>query len=47
MPTLDAQVHAYERNHPDRPRVGILYGPAEVTGEVEGGAHELGLARLR
>ncbi|HLY46127.1 MAG TPA: amidohydrolase family protein [Stellaceae bacterium] len=32
MPTLDAQVHAYERNHPGRPWVGTLYGPAEVTG---------------
>ncbi|MGC2202961.1 MAG: amidohydrolase family protein, partial [Stellaceae bacterium] len=31
MPTLDAQVHAYERNHPGRPWVGTLYGPAEVT----------------
>jgi len=33
MPTLDSQVHAYERNHPGRPWVGILYGPAEVTGD--------------
>ena len=33
MPTLDAQVHAYERNHPGRPWVGTLYGPAEVTGD--------------
>src|SRR5882724_3887636 len=32
MLTLDAQVHAYERNHPGRPWVGTLYGPAEVTG---------------
>ena len=32
MPTLDAQVHAYERNHPGRPWVGTLYGPTEVTG---------------
>jgi L-fuconolactonase len=32
MPTLDSQVHAYERNHPGRPWVGTLYGPAEVTG---------------
>ncbi len=31
MLTLDAQVHAYERNHPGRPWVGTLYGPAEVT----------------
>ena len=33
MPTLDAQVHAYERNHPGRPWVGTLHGPAEVTGD--------------
>ena len=33
MPTLDAQVHAYERNHPGRPWVGTLYGPTEVTGD--------------
>src|SRR5258705_5718424 len=33
MPTLDSQVHAYERNHPGRPWVGPLYGPAEVTGD--------------
>src|SRR5712671_8230413 len=33
MLTLDAQVHAYERNHPSRPWVGTLYGPAEVTGD--------------
>ncbi|MGH7029021.1 MAG: amidohydrolase family protein [Stellaceae bacterium] len=33
MPTLDAQVHAYERNHPARPWVGTLDGPAEVTGD--------------
>jgi L-fuconolactonase len=33
MPTLDVQVHAYERNHPGRPWVGTLYGPAEVTGD--------------
>lgn len=33
MPILDAQVHAYERNHPGRPWVGTLYGPAEVTGD--------------
>ena len=33
MPTLDAQVHAYERNHPGRPWVGTLQGPAEVTGD--------------
>jgi L-fuconolactonase len=33
MPIFDAQVHAYERNHPSRPWVGTLYGPAEVTGD--------------
>src|SRR3974390_539690 len=33
MPILDAQVHAYERNHPGRPWVGTLYGPTEVTGD--------------
>src|SRR5437870_118252 len=33
MPTIDAQVHAYERDHPGRPWAGVLHGPAEVTGE--------------
>src|SRR6266851_1971865 len=33
MLTIDAQVHAYERNHPGRPWVGHLHGPAEVTGD--------------
>jgi hypothetical protein len=33
MLTIDAQVHAYEHNHPGRPWVGTLTGPAEVTGE--------------
>jgi predicted TIM-barrel fold metal-dependent hydrolase len=33
MPTIDAQVHAYERNHPGRPWVGELKGPPEVTGD--------------
>src|ERR1700746_3889177 len=33
MPTIDAQVHAYERNHPGRPWLGTLRGPAEVTGD--------------
>jgi predicted TIM-barrel fold metal-dependent hydrolase len=33
MPTLDSQVHAYERNHAGRPWAGTLYGPAEVTGD--------------
>jgi predicted TIM-barrel fold metal-dependent hydrolase len=33
MPTIDAQVHAYERNHPGRPWRAVLAGPPEVTGE--------------
>lgn len=33
MATIDAQVHAYERNHPNRPWAGFLHGPAEVTGD--------------
>jgi L-fuconolactonase len=33
MPTIDCQVHAYERNHPCRPWVGTLHGPAEVSGD--------------
>jgi predicted TIM-barrel fold metal-dependent hydrolase len=33
MPTIDAQVHAYERNHPGRPWLATLHGPAEVTGD--------------
>jgi L-fuconolactonase len=33
MPIIDSQVHAYERNHPSRPWVGTLVGPAEVTGD--------------
>ena len=33
MPTIDAQVHAYERNHPGRPWAGVLPGPPEVTGD--------------
>src|SRR5882724_2498174 len=32
MLTIDCQVHAYERNHPGRPWVGTLHGPAEVNG---------------
>ena len=32
MLTIDAQVHAYERNHPGRPWAGDLPGPPEVTG---------------
>jgi len=33
MVTLDAQVHAYERNHPRRPWAAVLHGPPEVTGD--------------
>lgn len=33
MLTIDAQVHPYERDHPGRPWVGRLHGPAEVTGD--------------
>lgn len=32
-PTIDVQVHAYERDHPGRPWLGTLAGPAEVTGD--------------
>lgn len=32
MPTIDSQVHAYERNHPNRPWAAVLHGPPEVTG---------------
>jgi L-fuconolactonase len=34
MMIIDAQVHAYERNHPGRPWAGVLTGPAEVTGDA-------------
>jgi predicted TIM-barrel fold metal-dependent hydrolase len=30
---IDAQVHAYERDHPGRPWIGTLAGPPEVTGD--------------
>jgi predicted TIM-barrel fold metal-dependent hydrolase len=33
MPTIDVQVHAYERDHPDRPWAAVLHGPPEVTGD--------------
>jgi L-fuconolactonase len=33
MLTIDAQVHAYERDHPGRPWAAVLTGPAEVTGD--------------
>ena len=32
MAIIDAQVHAYERNHPGRPWAGFLQGPPQVTG---------------
>ena len=31
--TIDSQVHAYERNRPERPWLGFLTGPDEVTGD--------------
>ena len=33
MPTIDSQVHAYERDHPGRPWAAVLHGPPEVTGD--------------
>ena len=33
MLTMDAQVHAYERDHPGRPWAAVLHGPPEVTGD--------------
>jgi predicted TIM-barrel fold metal-dependent hydrolase len=33
MLTIDAQVHAYERDHPGRPWAAVLHGPAQVTGD--------------
>jgi L-fuconolactonase len=33
MPIIDAQVHAYERDHPGRPWTDVLHGPPEVTGD--------------
>ncbi|PKB71595.1 MAG: hypothetical protein BZY87_04925 [SAR202 cluster bacterium Io17-Chloro-G6] len=33
IPTIDVQVHAYERNKPERPWSGFLQGPDEVTGD--------------
>src|SRR3954454_19806468 len=32
MLTIDAQVHAYERDRPGRPWLAALHGPAEATG---------------
>jgi L-fuconolactonase len=31
---LDAQVHAYERDHPGRPWAAVLHGPPQVTGDA-------------
>ncbi|MCH9675504.1 MAG: amidohydrolase [Gammaproteobacteria bacterium] len=33
VPTIDCQVHAYERDRPERPWAAVLHGPAEVTGD--------------
>ena len=33
MLTIDVQVHAYERDRPERPWAAVLHGPAEVTGD--------------
>jgi L-fuconolactonase len=33
MLVIDAQVHAYERNHRNRPWADVLQGPSEVTGD--------------
>ena len=33
MPVIDAQVHAYERDHPGRPWAAVLQGPPQVTGD--------------
>jgi predicted TIM-barrel fold metal-dependent hydrolase len=34
MLTIDSQVHAYERDRPGRPWIGVLAGPPEVTGDA-------------
>ena len=33
MVTIDAQVHAYETDHPARPWAAVLAGPPQVTGD--------------
>jgi len=33
MQIVDAQVHAYERNHPGRPWIGHLHGPPSASGD--------------
>ncbi|MCY4128189.1 MAG: amidohydrolase family protein [Gammaproteobacteria bacterium] len=32
-PVIDAQVHAYESDRPERPWIGFLHGPEEATGD--------------
>ncbi len=32
-PSIDSQVHSYERNHPGRPWSTIVQWPDEVTGD--------------
>ncbi len=32
-PTIDSQVHVYEKNRPERPWSGFLQSPDEVTGD--------------
>lgn len=32
-PVIDAQVHAYEHDRPERPWIGFLHGPEEATGD--------------
>jgi hypothetical protein len=34
MLTIDAQVHAYERDHPGRPWAAVLPGVREATGDA-------------
>ncbi|WP_158746888.1 amidohydrolase [Acidisphaera sp. L21] len=33
MPIIDAQVHAYEPDHPQRPWAAVLHGPSSMTGD--------------
>ena len=40
MRLIDAQVHAYERNHKERPWFDELVGPKEVTGDIMVGEME-------
>ena len=35
MLTLDAQIHPYERNYPERPWKGELAGPPSATGDEQ------------